>query len=148
MTGVLRSIWAVLIWLFLVMIPVQFYLAGHGAFEFHNASSTGREDAWAAHAAFGSIMALVTLLALVFALAGRLPRQILIFSGLLFVFMIIQLILAGFGDSSSTRWIAALHPVNALIVTGLGIMLAMRARPFLPFGPWRSNASLADVGAA
>jgi hypothetical protein len=148
MTEVLRSIWAVLIWLFLVMIPIQFYLAGHGAFEFHTHSLTGREDAWGPHAAFGTIMALVTLLALVFALAGRLPRRILMFSGALFVFMIIQLILAGFGDSSSTRWIAALHPVNALIVTGLGIMLAMRARPFLPFGPWRGDASLADIGAA
>jgi Family of unknown function (DUF6220) len=148
MTGVLRSIWAVLIWLFLVMIPIQFYLAGRGAFEYHNRALAGREDIWSAHDGFGSIMGLVVLLALITALAGRLPRQLLIFTGLLFVFMIVQVLLPAFGDNSSTRGIAALHPVNALIVTGLGIMLAMRARPFLPFVPWRSEASVVDARVA
>ena len=46
--------------------------------------------------------------------------------------MVIQFLLPNLNDSASTRWIAALHGVNALVVTGLAIMLAMRSRPYLP----------------
>jgi Family of unknown function (DUF6220) len=138
MTRVLRFIWALLVWLFLLLIPVQFYLAGHGAFEYQSTSASARSDAWGAHTGLGDLMLLISLIALLVALAGRLPRRTLISSGLLFVFMVIQFLLAlSFGDNTSTRWIAALHPVNGLIVTGLIIMLAMRARQYLPFGPWR-----------
>jgi hypothetical protein len=133
-----------LAWLFVILIPIQFYLAGHGAFEYHNTAAKARTDAWGAHAGVGDLMLLISLLALLVALAGRLPRRLLIFAGALFVFMVIQLLLAvAFGDNTSTRWIAALHPVNALIVTGLGGMLAVRARQYLPFGPWREAPTAA-----
>jgi hypothetical protein len=145
MTRVLRSIWALLVWLFVILIPIQFYLAGHGAFEYHSTSASARTDAWGAHTGLGDLMLLISLIALLVALAGRLPRRTLISSGLLFAFMVIQFLLArAFGDNTSTRWIAALHPVNGLIVTGLGGMLAVRARQYLPFGPWRD----ADASAA
>src|SRR3954453_23296856 len=110
MTRVARSIWAVLIWLFLVLIPIQFYLAGRGAFELDEKLKSTREDAWAAHAAVGDIIGLVVLLALIAALGGRLPRNLLWHMGALFVLMVIQAFLPGLGDASSTRWIAALHP--------------------------------------
>lgn len=139
MTRVFRSIWSVLAWLFLIGIPVQFYLAGHGAFSYHLTAASGRADAWNAHAAFGTLLALISLLVLLTAFAARLPGLLLRLSGALFFFMIVQLLLAGFGDSGSTRWIAALHPVNGLIVTGLGIMLAIRARAYLPVASWRGS---------
>jgi cell division protein FtsW (lipid II flippase) len=119
-------------WLVVLMIPVQFYLAGRGAFAFHEAASSSREDAWAAHAIVGTIIGLVVLLGLIAAFAARLPRRWLGLTGLLFVLMIVQMALAGFGDDSSTRWLAAVHPVNALLLTGLAVVLAIRARVYLP----------------
>jgi Family of unknown function (DUF6220) len=142
MTRVLRSIWAVLIVLFVVMIPIQFYLAGHGAMEGAHAADKGigvMKTAWDPHSAFGSLMALVSLLILLAGLAARLPRRLLIFTTALFVFMIIQLVLPGFNDSASTRWISALHAVNALIVTGLAIMLVIRGWPYFPIGNARGQ---------
>lgn len=132
MTRVFRSIWASLVWLVLLMFPIQFYLAGHGAFAFHLASATGREDAWGAHALFGSLIGLLILLALLCGLAANLPRRLLGLTGLFFLLMLVQTFLAGLGDDASTRWIAALHPANGLILTGVGLLLAVRARPYLP----------------
>lgn len=130
-TGALRSIWTVLIWLFLLMVAAEFYLAGHGAFEFHNASAAARDDAWAAHAALGSLMGVVVILSLVVAGLGRLPRRLLILNAALFGFMLVQVNLPAYGDAASTRWIAAFHALNALIVTGLGAALAVLGRQFL-----------------
>jgi hypothetical protein len=132
MTRVFRPIWAVLIWLVVLMIPVQFYLAGRGAFAFHQAAASARDDAWAAHAIFGTLMGLVVLLALLAGLAARLPRRLLGLTGVLFVLMLVQMVLAGFGDDSSTRWLAAAHPANALLLTGVAVMLAARSRVYLP----------------
>jgi hypothetical protein len=132
MTRAFRSIWALLTWLVVIMIPVQFYLAGQGAFAFHDAAASAREDAWGAHAIFGTLIGLAVLLALLSGLAARLPRRLLGLTGLLFVLMLVQMVLAGFGDSSSTRWLAAVHPVNALILTGVAIMLVIRSRAYLP----------------
>lgn len=146
MIGVFRSIWAGLIWLIVLMIPVQFYLAGRGAFAFHLGSAGGREDAWAAHAVFGSLIGTVVLLATLSGAVAKLPRPLLGMTGLLFVLMLVQVILAGFGDDSSTRWVAALHPVNGLMLTVVALVLAVRARAHLPFGrPWRAEAIGTDA---
>jgi hypothetical protein len=132
MTRIFRSIWAMLTWLIVLMIPIQFYLAGRGAFAFHQAAASARSSAWDAHALFGTLIGLVALLALLTGLAARLPRRLLGLSALLFVLMLVQMVLAGFGDSASTRWLAAVHPVNALILTGVAVLLAVRARVYLP----------------
>jgi Family of unknown function (DUF6220) len=136
----LRSVWASLIWLFVVLVPIQFYLAGHGAMEgaYSSDKATAGKPivvmtgAWDPHVILGTLMLLISLLTLLFALAGRLPRRLLAFTGALFVLMIIQYILPLFYDSASTRAIAALHAVNALLVTGLAIDLAIRSRPYFP----------------
>lgn len=132
MTRIVRPVWAILTWLVVLMIPVQFYLAGRGAFAFHQVAASSREDMWAAHAIFGTLIGLVVLLALLTGLAARLPRRWLGLTALLFVLMLVQMVLAGFGDSPSTRWVAAVHPVNALILTGTAVTLAIRSRVYLP----------------
>jgi cell division protein FtsW (lipid II flippase) len=132
MTRIFRPVWAILTWLVVLMIPVQFYLAGRGAFAFHQAAASAREDAWAAHAIFGTLIGLVVLLALLTGLAARLPRRVLGLTGLLFVLMLVQMVLAGFGDNASTRWLAAAHPMNALFLTGTAIALVVRSRTYLP----------------
>jgi hypothetical protein len=149
MTRAFRSIWSVLISLFLIMIPIQFYLAGHGAMEGANVAThvgdkgihitrTIMSTAWDPHSAFGTLMLLVSLLILLVALGARLPRRLLGMTAGLFVLMVIQAIVLGaFNDSSSTRWIAAIHPVNALVIIGLAIALMVRGREYLPIARFR-----------
>jgi hypothetical protein len=142
-TRALGYVWAVLIWLFIIMIPIQFYLAGHGAMEGAHAgdnSIVGMKSAWDPHIAFGTLMVLVSLLTLLVALAARLPRRLLGHAAALFVFMVIQFLLPNWYDSASTRWIAALHGVNALIVTWLAYMLARGTPPYLPIARFRRSA--------
>ncbi|HEV3311546.1 MAG TPA: DUF6220 domain-containing protein [Chloroflexota bacterium] len=135
MTRVLRGIWTSLIWLFAIMIPIQFYLAGHGAMEGAHAADKAilpMKTAWDPHVAFGTLMLLVSLLVLLTALAARPPARLLGMSAGLFVLMIIQFVLPFFNDSASTRGIAALHAVNALLITGIIIGLIIRSRPYWP----------------
>ncbi|MGI8825818.1 MAG: DUF6220 domain-containing protein [Chloroflexota bacterium] len=131
----LRAVWASILWLFVILIPIQFYLAGHGAMEGAHAADKSiavMKTAWDPHAAFGTLMLLISLLALLLALACRLPRRLLGLTAALFVFMIIQFFLPFLNDSASSRSIAALHGVNALIVTGLALAVAVPARSYLP----------------
>lgn len=134
-----RSVWSVLVWLVLVMLPVQFFLAGYGAFAFKHGNATTHDNDWTPHAAFGSIIGLVIILVLISGLVGRLPRQLTGMTVGLFVLMIIQILLAGFGDSASL--VGALHPVNALLIVGLTMSLALRARAYLPFERFRSDSA-------
>jgi len=55
--------------------------------------------------------------------------------------MILQYVLARLGDSVSTRFIAALHPLNALAITGLTIGLVILSRPYLPIARFRPAAT-------
>jgi len=142
MQRVFRSIWAVLVALFVVLIPIQFYLAGHGAMEgaysancadpSNNCKAPLMTTAWDPHVLVGSLMALIAILILITALIGRPPRPLFQMSIALFVFMVIQYILPLWYESASTRWIAALHAVNALIVTGLAGSMLFRGRTYLP----------------
>jgi hypothetical protein len=141
MIGALRSAWTSIIWVFLILLPVQFYLAGHGAFEFHNASAAGRDAAWDPHRTLGDILLLIALIQLPLAFAARLPRPLLIRAVGLPVLMVLQYVLARLGDSVSTRFIAALHPLNALAITGLTIGLVILSRPYLPIARFRPAAT-------
>jgi cytochrome b561 len=129
------------------MIPIQFYLAGHGAME--AAYSVEKpaplmKTAWDPHVAFGTIMALIAILILLTGLAARPTRQLTWMSIGLFLAMLVQFILPFFAETSPGRAIAALHAVNALVVTGLAIMLVIRARAYLPFTS-RANATGRDT---
>jgi hypothetical protein len=150
MTDVLRSIRAVLIWIFLILIPVQFYLAGHGAMEGAHAADKNvpvMSTAWDPHVAIGTIMSLIAVLILLVTFAARPGRRPLIFTGAFFVAMLIQFFLPFLNDSASTRWLAALHGVNALVVTGLAIGLAVRSRADLPVVGERLETAPTDVTA-
>lgn len=148
MNRVFRPVWAVLIALFVVMIPIQFYLAGHGAMEGAHAADKKivvMSSAWDPHAFFGTLMLLVSLLILLASFGTGLDRRLIGMSAGLFVFMIIQFILPFFNDSAGGRAIAALHAVNALIVTGAAIGLLMRSVPYLPFAGARALADRSAV---
>ena len=142
MSSIARSIWVVLLWLFLLTIPVEFYLAGHGAMEGAHAAHkavVGMKTAWDPHTFLGILMLLLSLLTLLMALLARPPRRLLLINAGLFVFMVIQFLLPLLNGSASTRWLAALHGVNALVVTGLAIMLTIRTFRYGPLARTRGG---------
>jgi Family of unknown function (DUF6220) len=106
-----------LVALFLVGIPVQFYLAGRGVF--------GASD-YDAHKSVGDLLHAVTILALIVTFFGadmRNGRDI----GLgvaLFVLMTIQAIIPSFKHPN----VGALHPLNALLLLGVAVHIVMRDR--------------------
>src|SRR4051812_30994433 len=106
-----------LVVLFLVGIPVQFYLAGRGVFGASN---------YDAHKSVGDGLHLVTLLAFLVTFFGadmRNGRDIGLGFGL-FVLMTIQAIIPSFEHPN----LGALHPLNALLLLGLAVHLLMRDR--------------------
>lgn len=103
--------------IFMAGLAGEFFLAGAGAF---GASSFG------AHAGLGALLLVVSLVLAAVAVAGRQPRRVTGLTGLLLGAMIVQVALAGFRGANAL--VAALHPVNALVVYSLAVVLARRAR--------------------
>jgi hypothetical protein len=117
MASVLRQVHAWVAWLFVASIVVQVFLAGAAI---ANLGGSGNFDA---HAGFGyevvGILALALLVTAIVARAGR--RNIGIAVGL-FVLYIVQTILPNLRDSMPS--LAALHPLNAMVLFVLGIWYA------------------------
>lgn len=110
-----RVIFAGTAWLFVALVVVQVFLAGLGLF-----GSGGMGT----HRDFGYLVAsfpLLVLIAGVVARAGRLAW----WSGGLLVLGTVQSILPWF--AADAPFVAALHPVNALALAGLGLLIARGA---------------------
>jgi hypothetical protein len=101
--------------LFVLGVVVQFYLAGIGLL--------GGGD-MEAHRGFGFLLSLVPVVPLVLAWPARAGGRTAGMCALLLVLAFVQTSLPG--ARSSAPLIAALHPVNALVVFGLGLMVARR----------------------
>ena len=111
-------------------VVVAFFLAGAGVFR---AKPKGDEHllesaTFDAHRGLGWILQLGALLLLLLALLAWPGRRRLVGSAVLFVLLIVQGVLGGLGEDAP--WIAALHPVNGLLILGLASFLAHDA--------WRS----------
>lgn len=120
---VLQRLHAAVAALFVVAIVVQVFLAGAAL------ANLGGSGNFETHIEFGyTWMGIAALAVLLTALAARRPRrETLIALGLLGLY-IVQTILPNFRSSAS--WVAALHPVNALLLFALAAWYARRA--------WRS----------
>ena len=119
-----RGAWyayAVLVWLYLVALVVQIFLAGLGL------AGLGAGD-MQLHRDLGWWLHLPILLILVAALLARVGRPTIWWVVAFFVSGAIQPILATMDDLPA---IAALHPVNAVILTLLTVKLALDAAPQL-----------------
>ena len=110
----------VLAQLFLALAVIQFFLAGLGTFKFEDSDSS----AFDIHRAVGDLLGLIALILIVLAVIGR--KQAQQASIVLFVLMIVQNILAGFGEDAPV--VGALHPVNGLLILGVA-MLVIAGRP-------------------
>jgi FtsH-binding integral membrane protein len=121
-----RSLHGGLAHLFALLIVVQFFLAGLGAFTtIHNKKF--KDSNFDAHAALGSLMVVIALVILIIALVGRWSPRATKLSAALFGLMILQFFLGIIG-SGSAPLVGGLHAANALLVTGAAFLLVREAR--------------------
>jgi cytochrome bd-type quinol oxidase subunit 2 len=121
-----RSLHGGLAHLFAVLIVLQFFLAGLGAFTtIHNKQF--KDSNFDAHAALGSLMVVIALVIVIIALVGRWSPRATKLSATLFGLMILQFFLGIIG-SGSAPVVGGLHAANALLVTGIAYLLVRDAR--------------------
>ena len=104
--------------IYLAGVVVQFFLAGLGTF---GATS------FDAHQAFGLVLALLTLILLVLAVVGKVPRLLILLSVALLGLNVLQMFLA----QVDVDEIAALHVVNALAIVFVAVEIVQRSRRYL-----------------
>lgn len=103
-------------WLFLAGIVVQVFLAGAGLFEVTD---------FAAHAGLGWSLSVVPILVFVLAVVARADRSTVLLTIVLTAAAIVQPELAVARDRVPV--VAALHPVNALVLAWIGWIVARRS---------------------
>lgn len=113
-----RMAYLLVAWLFVGCALVQVFLAGMGVF-------AGPAN-FITHKEFGYLFGLLTLVLIVLALVGRMPRRLVLESALLLVLFALQSVLLLFRASAPV--VAALHPVNGFLILLVGVHLALSAR--------------------
>jgi len=104
--------------IYLAGVVVQFFLAGLGTF---GATS------FDAHQAFGLVLALLTLILLVLAVVGKVPRILIGLAVVLLGLNVLQMFLA----QVDVEEVAALHVVNALAIVFVAYEIVQRSRRYL-----------------
>ena len=123
---VLRQVHVAAAVVFVAVILVQVFLAGAAL------PNLGGSGDFATHRDVGySLVALASLAVIVTALLSRRPRrEVLIAVGMLGLYVVQTLLPLA---RSSASWVAALHPVNALLLFGVAAWYARQA--------WRAASS-------
>ena len=110
-------VYLVLVWLYLAGIVVQTFLAGTALF--------APERNFDLHRDLGYLLHLAPIGLVIVAVAGRVGREIITWTGALLVVQGIQPLLPGL--RADLPWAAALHPVLVLAIFWLGVMLGLKA---------------------
>lgn len=111
-------------------IVLQVAFAGYGSFNGARKADDGSltadayTDGFGLHSAFGYLVVLLGLVALVLAFLARPGRRGLVSAGVLAGLLVLQVVLAWIGYA--VPGIGALHPVNALLLFGLSGSIAYR----------------------
>ncbi|MGH3031444.1 MAG: DUF6220 domain-containing protein [Gaiellaceae bacterium] len=113
-----RVIYFGLVALYLAGAVVQFFLAGLAVFG---------DTSFDLHSVLGFILGIASIVLLVVALVGRLPRTLLLLTVLLVGLNVLQLVLANVDLSE----VAALHPVNGVAIVFLAYELTQRSRRYV-----------------
>ena len=100
--------------IFAACAVIQVFLAGLGVFDDPGALITHHE--------FGYLFGWLTLVGLVLAIVGRLPRRIIGMSALILVLFAFQSVLVALRTDLPA--IAALHPLNGFAILALAVMTA------------------------
>ena len=117
--------WAALVFLAVI---VQIGAAGYGAFYAADKSDPGpmTEDQFSSgfdfHSGFGYIIALGVIVLVLLAVGARLGKRFALMNLGLLLLMVVQILLAGFGEDYPV--VGIFHPINALLILGLSGSLA------------------------
>ncbi|HEX6474541.1 MAG TPA: hypothetical protein VF114_05580 [Candidatus Limnocylindria bacterium] len=107
--------------LFVAGVVVQILLAGWGV---TGLGGQGMNN----HIQFGYWLSLAPVIPLILAWPARAGRQTVAMCAVLLVITFVQTLLPSTAPGrANIPWIAALHPITAFVVLGLGIMVARRA---------------------
>jgi Family of unknown function (DUF6220) len=98
--------------LFIFGIVVQIFLVGLSLFE--------SADYWEDHKSLGESLGLIPILLILVALVGRLPMRLIVMAAALLVLFGVQYALPNVDNG----YVAALHPINALVLMGLADQIA------------------------
>jgi Family of unknown function (DUF6220) len=126
-------VWAAIV---VAAVLLQIGFAGYGAFyvaskvDDNPVSQDTFDEGWGLHLGFGYLVVLLGLVFLLIALGGRVGRQRTLRVLGLFGLMILQVVLAWFGEAAP--FIGILHPINAFLILGLSSAIAYQA--------WRTPA--------
>ena len=129
-----RILHLVLAGAFAAVVVVQFFLAGMALFT---------EQSWHAHVDTGYFAGLALLALPVLALAARVPLVDLYLSVSLTLAAWLQILLP-----QTTPWVAAFHPVWALVLLGLALLVARRAAAMRCAGRGRGVSARLPSGTA
>ena len=129
----------VIAWAYLAALMVQVFFAG--MFVFVGASNIEL------HRNMAHVIGLLTFLLIASAFVGRVPQKRLVFGVL--GLLVVQGMLVHINQWFGVSIIAALHPVNALVLTYASLTLAKRSNTYWAAGAVRrSGAAPAPSGAA
>lgn len=117
-------------WAFVAGVVLQFFFAGLALFA---------GQGFALHRDWGYTFGWITILLIVAALVGRMPRRAVGGAALLLVLFFLQSVFVGLRDSLPP--IAALHPVNAIAIFWVGVTVARAA------GAWQDAGAEQPAGA-
>src|SRR5262245_15547722 len=109
--------------LFLVAVGFQVFLAGMSIFF----AATW----WQAHMTMAFFLEWLPVALIACAFIGRLPRVFALSSVLLLGLIMLQYVFVEVAAHTGVRWIAAFHPVNALVISAVALRLFQMARRFL-----------------
>lgn len=132
-----RLVYFFVAWAFLISLLAQVFLAGLGLFN----------DAtwWQTHAGFGyGVVQPIGLVPIVFAAISKLPRRDLLVAIVTPAYSFVMPIFATL--PSGLSFYGAFHPVSALILFGLTVLLIIWARDLVP-PPW-GRVAPAGISAA
>lgn len=132
MTAALRQVHAFMAWGFVVSLVVQVFLAGLAI------PQLGGSGSFATHRDFGYLIGLLTLLLLVAAIAARAGRRRIGQAAGLLALYVVQSSLPYMDPG--LPFVAALHPVNALVMFSVGVVYARQV--------WRERGAAAVDGSA
>lgn len=114
-----RPVFRAMAFLFLAGVAVQVFLAGMGVFV--------GPLRWVWHENFGHILGQLPFLMLILAFVSRQPSRERWLSALAIALIWLQYTFIGIGRSTGIREISALHPVNALFIFWVAILLVRGA---------------------
>ncbi|HEY3993869.1 MAG TPA: DUF6220 domain-containing protein [Ktedonobacteraceae bacterium] len=122
-TRVMRILYIVSAWLFALCILIQVFLAGMGVFD----SATW----FSVHVAFAHNFEYIAVLLLILSLLGRFPRAIPLLSLLLIVQFALQYAFVQLSGQLGVLFLAAFHPVNAVVMFWVTQHVARRAMTYI-----------------